>query len=166
MKLCRIIYYVHEQIIPKFGFRSFNFIVFHHLNSVGYWILARADVFLVMPKLRNTYKCPVCGEPVKRLTPHLKVQHMDKMKTAYFCTLYANHARLQGRTHYRGRAYKMCTIADCCSITADMPLHLRGNSHCFTRERSRSVSKSAQPVTDFVWSVPRATSVAQALKVS
>ena len=84
----------------------------------------------------------------------MKVQHMDVRRTAYFCALYANHARFQGRITYRGWAYKNCPVDGCLSITADITLHLKGSSHCYTRERSRSASKSAQPVADFVWSVP------------
>ena len=125
--------------IAKFGFRSFIFILFSIFwiqSAVGF--CPKQTFYLVMPtKHRNVYRCPVCGDPIKRLTPHMKVQHMDVMKTAYFCALYANHARLQDHTTYRGRAYKICPVDGCPSITADMPLHLRGRGSGRDPPRSR-----------------------------
>ena len=86
-------------------------------------------------------------ELVMILTPHPRY-------SVYYRTLYANHVRLRGETEYRGRSYKIFPVDDCPSITAHIPHHLRCSRYCYTREKSLKLSKRAQMVKDYIWSVP------------
>ena len=69
------------------------------------------------------------------------------------CSLWANHARLQGRTLYRGRVYKVCPILDCPEIVAEMPVHLP-NCHCMASNQVSLECKKAVPITKFSLSLP------------